>query len=412
VPQLRIEYKIRDKIDFSVLFAVVALIGIGLVAIYSSTYNNPAAKGNFEKQIIFVVISFIVFFIVYSLPTRFFKAAAFPAYLLSILLLLAVMLIGRRVYGAKSWITIGSLGFQPAEFAKIGTILMLAYFLSKPNINLDSLKDIIFALIIGFIPVFLILIEPDLGTSLVFFVIILVMLFWKGISFFGLFLVLSPMFVSISALFGVYYFIGAILIVAASLVFFKKDIFFSGSILGLNLGAGFFADYLYKALSPHQQKRIQTFINPSADPLGAGYNAMQARLAIGSGGFWGKGFMHGNQTQLQFIPEQWTDFIYCVIGEEFGFIGAVLVLSLFLVIFLRLLRLASVSKDEFLSLTLIGIISVYLIHLIINVGMTIGIMPVIGIPLPFVSYGGSFLLVDMIMLGIAANIFRTRKAYT
>jgi rod shape determining protein RodA len=409
---LQIENKITDKIDFGVLFSVLALIAIGLAAIYSSTYNNPAAKGNFDRQIIFVVISFVAFFIVYSLPTRFFKAAVIPTYILSILLLFVVIVIGRRVYGAKSWLIIGSLGFQPAEFAKIGTILMLAYFLSKPNRNLDSLKDIIFSLVIGFIPVFLILIEPDLGTALVFFVIILVMLFWKGISYFGLFLVLSPIVVSISALFGIYYFIGAILIVAASLIFFKKDIFFSGSILALNLGAGFFADYLYKALSPHQQRRIQTFINPTADPLGAGYNAIQAKLAIGSGGFWGKGFMHGSQTQLQFIPEQWTDFIYCVIGEEFGFIGAVIVLSLFLVVFLRLLRLASVTKDEFLSLTLIGIISVYLIHLIINVGMTVGIMPVIGIPLPFVSYGGSFLLVDMIMLGIAANIFRTRKTYS
>lgn len=409
---MRIDYKLRDKFDFVVFFSVLALMTIGLAAIYSSTFNNPAAKGNFEKQLVFVVISVIAFFIVYSLPTRFFKAAALPTYLLSILLLLAVMVIGRRVYGAKSWLLVGSLGFQPAEFAKIGTILMLAYFLSKPNTNLDSLKDIILSLAIGFIPVFLILLEPDLGTSLVFFVIILIMIFWKGISFFGLFLVLSPMFVSISALFGIYYFLAAILIVTASLIFFKKDVFFSGSILAFNLGAGFFADYIFRALSPHQQKRIQTFINPTADPLGAGYNSIQAKLAIGSGGLFGKGFMHGNQTQLQFIPEQWTDFIYCVIGEEFGFIGAVLVLSLFLVIFLRLLRIASVSKDEFLSLTLIGIISVYLIHLIINVGMTLGIMPVIGIPLPFVSYGGSFLLVDMIMLGIAGNIFRTRKNYS
>ena len=181
--------------------------------------------------------------------------------------------------------------------------------------------------------------------------------------------------------------------------------------MALNIGAGFFADYVYKALSPHQQRRIQSFIDPSADPLGAGYNAIQARVAIGSGGLFGKGFLHGNQTQLQFIPEQWTDFIYCVIGEEFGFIGAVVVMFLFLIIFLRILRIASLSKDEFLSLTVMGILAVFVIHFAINIGMTIGIMPVIGIPLPFVSYGGSSLLVNMFMLGIVGNIYRTRKNY-
>jgi len=412
VHQLRIENKISDKIDFPVLFSALILIAVGLAAIYSATYNNPAARGNFDKQIVFAIVSLLVFFIIYFLPPKFLKAVAVPSYLLSILLLLAVLVIGKRIYGARSWLGIDSLGIQPSEFAKIGTILMLANFLSKINTKLDSIMDIIITLAIGLCPVALILLEPDMGTSLVFFVLILVMIFWKGISSFGLFLVLSPLFVAISALFGLDYFIGAVIIVGVLLFFFKKDIFFSGSILAFNLGVGFFADYIFRILSPHQQKRIQTFINPNADPLGAGYNAMQAKLAIGSGGLWGKGFMHGNQTQLQFIPEQWTDFIYCVIGEEFGFIGAVLVLSLFLVILLRLLKLASFTKDEFLSLTLVGIISVYLIHLIINVGMTVGIMPVIGIPLPFVSYGGSSLMVNMIMLGIAANIFRTRKAYT
>jgi rod shape determining protein RodA len=267
------------------------------------------------------------------------------------------------------------------------------------------------ALAVGFIPVVLILMEPDMGTALVFIVLILTMIFWKGISLFGLFVVLSPGFVAISSLFGTYYLFGALIIVLAALFFFKKDIFFSGSIMALNIGAGFFTDYVYKALSPHQQRRIQSFIDPSADPLGAGYNAIQAKVAIGSGGLFGKGFLHGNQTQLQFIPEQWTDFIFCVVGEEFGFFGAIIVMILFLIIFLRIFRVASIAKDEFLSLTLIGILSVFIIHFIINIGMTTGIMPVIGIPLPFVSYGGSSLLVNMFMLGIVGNIYRTRKNY-
>ena len=315
------------------------------------------------------------------------------------------------MYGAKSWLNLGAFGFQPSEFAKIGTILALAAFLSRRNTNIESFSDILMALVIGFIPVILILLEPDMGTALVFVALILTMIFWKGISLFGLFVVLSPGFVAVSSLFGTYYLFGALIIVLAILFFFKKDIFFSGSIMALNIGAGFFADYVYKALSPHQQRRIQSFIDPSADPLGAGYNAIQARVAIGSGGLFGKGFLHGNQTQLQFIPEQWTDFIYCVIGEEFGFIGAVVVMFLFLIIFLRILRIASLSKDEFLSLTVMGILAVFVIHFAINIGMTIGIMPVIGIPLPFVSYGGSSLLVNMFMLGIVGNIYRTRKNY-
>jgi rod shape determining protein RodA len=251
-----------------------------------------------------------------------------------------------------------------------------------------------------------------MGTAIVFIGFILLLIFWKGISLFGLFVVLSPGIVAITALFGFYYFIFALVVVLFLLFLFRKDLFFSGSIFALNLASGFFADYLYNALSPHQQKRIQSFIDPNADPLGAGYNTIQAKVAIGSGGFLGKGFLQGNQTQLQYIPEQWTDFIYCVIGEEFGFIGSIFILILFLILFLRILKIASQTKDEFLSLVLTGILGVYLVHYIINIGMVVGILPIIGIPLPFVSYGGSSLLVNMFMLGIVANVFRTRKNYT
>ena len=409
--RLRIDNKLEDKFDFSLFIAAFILIGIGLAAIYSSTLNNPAASNNFEKQLAWAVISIIIFFIVYSVPVSSFKAITIPSYLLSLILLCVVIVIGRRIYGAKSWLDLGSFGFQPSEFAKIGTILALAAFLSRRNTNIESFFHIIMALIVGFIPVALILLEPDMGTSIVFIGLILTMIFWKGISLFGLFVVLSPGFVALASLFGTYYLFGALIIIAASLFFFKKDIFFSGSILALNIGAGFFTDYVYKALSPHQQRRIQSFIDPSADPLGAGYNALQAKVAIGSGGLLGKGFLHGNQTQLQFIPEQWTDFIYCVIGEEFGFFGAIIVMLLFLIIFLRILRITSIAKDEFLNLTVIGILAVFVIHFVINIGMTIGLVPVIGIPLPFVSYGGSSLLVNMFMLGIVGNIYRTRKNY-
>lgn len=406
---MRIDYKLDDKFDFGLFIPVMLLITIGLMAIYSSTFNHPVASGNFEKQMIWAIVAVLIFFIAFSLPTNSFRYAASPVYFLSVILLIAVLVMGRKVSGAQSWFHLGPVGFQPSEIAKIGTILALAAFLSRRNADIDSFLDIIFALVIGFVPVGLILLEPDLGTSIVFIGMILTLIFWKGISLFSLFVVLSPGFVAVAALFGFYYFISAMVLIVITLFLFKKDIFFSGSIFALNLGAGFFADYVYSILSPHQQKRIQSFMDPMADPLGSGYNAIQSKVAIGSGGLFGKGFTQGNQTQLQFIPEQWTDFIYCVIGEEFGFFGSIFVITLFLFLFIRLLKIASAAKDEFLSLVLIGILSVYFIHFLINIGMTVGILPVIGIPLPFVSYGGSSLLVNFFMLGIAANIYRTRK---
>lgn len=409
---MRIDYKLQDKFDLWLIIPATMLICIGLAAIYSSTINHPAVHGNFQRQLTWGIVSLIIFFITYSFPTNSFKYIGISTYIFSILLLMAVLVIGRKVSGAKSWLYFGGIGFQPSEFAKIGTIFATAAFLSRSNSSIDSIKDIVIALVIGLLPVGLILLEPDMGTSLTFLGLILVLLFWKGISLFGLFVVLTPGFVALSSLFGIYYFIVALVIVLIVLLLFQKDILTSGSILALNLGAGFLTDIAFRALSPHQQTRIQSFIDPGADPLGAGYNAIQAKVAIGSGGIFGKGFLSGNQTQLQFIPEQWTDFIFCVIGEEFGFIGSLLVLGLFMVVILRILKIATSAKDEFLSLVLIGILVIYFVHLIINIGMVVGIMPIIGIPLPFVSYGGSSLVVNMFLLGIAANIYRTRKNYT
>ena len=401
---MRIDYKLSDKFDFGIFIPALLLIVIGLTAIYSSTFNHPTMSGNFNRQLVFSIAAIIIFFITYSLPTNSFRTITIPTYLLSLLLLVVVMVIGRKVSGARSWLDLGPFGFQPSEFGKIGTVLAMSAYLSRKNTDIDSFKDILLSLGIGFIPVMLILLEPDMGTAIVFLGTILILIFWKGISLFGLFIVLSPGFVAIAAIFGFYYFLASLILVLVVLMLFRKDIFFSGSIFALNLAAGFFTDYLYNALSPHQQKRIQSFIDPNTDPLGAGYNTIQAKVAIGSGGLFGKGFLQGNQTQLQYIPEQWTDFIYCVIGEEFGFIGSIIVLILFLYLFLRILKIASTTKDEFLSLTIIGILSVYIIHYLINIGMVVGILPVIGIPLPFVSYGGSSLLVNMFMLGIIANV--------
>ena len=203
---LRIDYKLEDKFDLGLFFSFLILFIIGLAAIYSSTLHNHAASGNFEKQVFWGLTGLLVFFIVYYLPTTAFRRIAVPSYLLSLFFLIIVLIIGRRIAGQRSWFGFGSFGFQPSEFAKIGTILGLAYFMSRKNVNIESFKDIFISLGIGLLPVGLIFLEPDMGTSFVFFALILVMLFWKGISLFGLFVVLSPAIVALSSLFGPIYF--------------------------------------------------------------------------------------------------------------------------------------------------------------------------------------------------------------
>ncbi len=409
--ELRIDYNLKDKLDLYVFIPVVSLILLGLISIYSATYANTLAQSNFEKQLYFVLAAILIFLIVHFLPTNTFKVISIPSYIFSILLLILVLIIGKKVSGSKSWIGFGIFSFQPSEFAKIATILMLSNFLSRNNTEINSFRDILFALAIGFTPVFLILLEPDMGSSLVYMFLILVLLFKKGISLFWLIVVISPAMTAISAIFGLTTFIVTLIFLLGVLFYLNKDLFLNSSVLALNLAAGFFADYVFNLLSPHQQARILSFLDPFSDPLGTGYNSIQSMVAVGSGGLFGKGFMNGNQTQLQYIPEQWTDFIFCSISEEFGFIGSTLVIILFLVLLIRILKNSSQTKDEFLSLTQVGIFSVLFIHFFINVGMVIGLVPIIGVPLPFVSYGGSSLITNVIMISIVTNIYRTRKNY-
>ena len=343
---MRINYNPQDKFDLILFVPVIGLIIMGLLAIYSSTINQPAASGNFQRQLVAAFFSIMVFFFIYFLPQQSVRLLSLPSYLFSILLLIAVIILGKTVYGAKSWVSIGPIGFQPSEFAKIGMILYLSYWLNIERKDINNLKQIGGALLIGIIPVLLILMEPDLGTAIVYVAIVLAVIFWSGINLFGIFVVLSPGISLTASMFGTVPFIIELLLIITALYLFKKDLFNGAAIFAVNLASGFIFDYGFRLLRFHQQKRILTFINPNSDPLGAGYNALQAKVAIGSGGFFGKGFLHGNQTQLRFIPEQWTDFIYCVIGEEFGFIGSVFVIILYLIIFIRLLQLASTIKDR------------------------------------------------------------------
>lgn len=409
---MRIDYNIQDRFDFSIFLPVLGLMIIGLVAIYSATYNHPTAGGNFEKQLFWTFISLSAILIIYFLPPHLFRLLSMPGYIASIFFLILVLLVGKKVYGAQSWLPIGAFGFQPSEIGKIGVILFLAKFIDNRQRDINSVKDLSFALLISVVPIMLILMQPDMGTAIVYVFITLSVIYWSGISLFSLFVVLSPGLITFASIFGTYTFLAALLMILVGLIAFKRNLFTSASIFVANVAAGFFFDFAFNLLKPHQQKRIESFIDPSADPLGSGYNALQAKVAIGSGGLVGKGFLEGNQTQLRFIPEQWTDFIFCVIGEEFGFIGSILTIILFMILFLRLLNLTQYTKNLFSSVVLIGILSYFFIHFSINVGMNIGVAPVIGVPLPFVSYGGTSLLVNSIMIGIVLNIYRNRKYHT
>lgn len=409
---MKINYKLQDQFDLAIFIPVVLLIGSGLLAIYSSTLNLPHAHGDFYKQILFVVISLVLFLVAYSIPLQTIKIAVIPFYGIGIFFLVAVLFFGKTVYGAKSWFGIGGFGFQPSELAKGGTILMLAYWLTNKIRDINNFKDLTIALGIGLVPIVLIMLEPDMGTSIVFGLITLVMVFWSGLSLFGIFVVLSPLVIIFISLFGNIAFIIGLLFIIAALFFFKRDLFNSITVFVINLGSGFFFDYIFRVLKPHQQKRIESFLDPMADPLGAGYNALQAKVAIGSGGLYGKGFLNGNQTQLRFIPKQWTDFIYSVIGEEFGFIGSVAVVILFAIVFIRMLNIANLAKDKFSALVVVGVLTLLFAHFALNVGMDIGITPVIGLPLPFLSYGGSSLMINMLLVGIVLNIYRNRKLHT
>ncbi|MCF8260543.1 MAG: rod shape-determining protein RodA [Melioribacteraceae bacterium] len=406
---MKIEYKLQDKFDVISFASVCLLIAMGIVAIFSATVNHPTASGNAERQLVWAGVSVIVFFFIYFLPHRTFRLLAVPAYLSSLILLIVVIFAGKVVYGAKSWLALGPFGFQPSEFGKIGLILFLAYWLTHKKRNINNFTDISSTILIGSIPVLLILLEPDLGTAIVYIAVTVFMLFWGGINLFGLFVVVSPGLVVFASLFGTAPLLVALGFILIGLYYFKRNLFTSASVFVANISAAFLFDYALRLLQPHQQRRIASFLDPTADPLGSGYNAMQAKVAIGSGGLLGKGFLEGNQTQLRFIPEQWTDFIYCVIGEEFGFIGSFLTITLFIIVFIRLLDIAYSSKDEFGSAIVIGTLSLYFIHFVINIGMNIGIAPVIGLPLPFLSYGGSSLLVNFMLLGIVFNIYRNRK---
>ncbi|MCS7229801.1 MAG: rod shape-determining protein RodA [Candidatus Kryptonium sp.] len=400
---------IGDKIDFKILLPLLILLLVSVLSIYSAT-KLPGQYSIFLKHVLWIISGIFIAVFFYFFPVQRLLSLSVLLYIISLAFLVIVIFIGKKVSGSASWIQIGKFQFQPSEFAKFTTILILAYFLSKRNVRADNPVTLIVAGILTFIPFFLTILQPDFGTAIVFGAIFLGIMFWAEVPVFWLLLLLAPVVLIIASFFSIKVFIAASILITILFLLMRKPFVLTFMIVAMNLMIGLTSEHIYhKVLKPHQQKRISTFLNPAKDPLGAGYNVIQSKIAIGSGGLIGKGFMKGTQTQLRFVPAQWTDFIFCVPAEEFGFVGSVTILLLYLILLWRVINLATLIKQRFASLVAIGIFSTWFFHIMVNIGMTLGLSPVIGIWLPFLSYGGSAMWVNMAMAGLLMNFYANRR---
>lgn len=359
--------------DYILLFCVIALLIIGVIGIYSAGYHTTINKDEYIKQMIWIGVSFLLMIMIWAIDYRIFDIAGYLLYFLNFVLL-CVVLFMPSLMGASSWFNLGGFLYQPSEPMKIGVILCAAKLISlyQTSLREKKKKSIFFMIAIFFtyfLPVVLILMQPDFGTAMVFFMIAIFMLFKAGIPY-------------------KYILIGIILLVIMVPLVYH---------FGLN---------------DIQKQRILVFLNPNLDPLGSGYNAIQSQIAIGSGMLTGNGLLQGAQTQYGYLPIKSTDFIFSVLSEEFGFILSVTILVLYTVLIIRLILISKNTKDEFASLIVIGIAGMFSFHYIENVGMTIGLLPITGVPLPFLSYGGSSLITNMMTIAIALNISARKRKTT
>lgn len=401
----------KEYFDRTIFFCVLSLVGIGLLSIYSATFDAYEGR-DFYRQLMWVGVGFVSMITMMLMPLRWLQRNALRIFFSSLTLLVLVLVAGKRVYGSQSWLGFAGLGIQPSEFVKISTMLALASFLSQSDVKATDLKDLVKASAILALPIGLIMLQPDFGTSLTFLAMFIPVLYWAGASKFLIIIIIAPAFVAAASIFGTTPFLIVLVLLGIGLYMLRdENRFFATLVFGVNVVIGFFVQIVYNKLPLYQQKRIATFLDPNNDPLGAGYNVIQAKVAIGSGGLIGKGFMRGTQTQLSFIPKQWTDFIFCVPGEEFGLLGGIVVLGLFAILLFHAVRLASIAKNKFGSLLAIGFTSLFAFHVFVNIGMSVGLMPVIGIPLPFLSYGGSSLVSYMMVAGLMMNVYANRKEY-
>lgn len=386
---------------------VLSLFGIAMVYSAGQTDVPTAVAKLYRQQSVWFVIGLGAAYLVSRASVRFLDWVTVPAYTVSIVLLFLLLFIGAGAGTAastKSWLAIGGVRLgQPSELAKIAVVLMLARILAARREAPRSLIDLWQPALAVFVPWVLIMRQPDLGTGIVFVGIFFAMLFWAGASWQLLVLVASPV-VSLILAFSTGLW-GAWFIVLIALVLWYKPYLVEGvAVVLANVVTGVVAPVLWDKLNPYQQKRLLVFLDPSTDPQASGYHVIQSQVAIGSGGWLGKGFTLGSQKRLAFLPAQHTDFIFPVVGEELGFLGVTIALGLFLFLLQRSVRIAARSPDPFPSLVAFGLASAWFVHILVNVGMTLNLMPITGIPLPFFSYGGSFMLMCWLSVGILGRI--------
>ncbi len=424
--------------DFILLAATLMIIIIGVLFIYSSGVSFAGARlsDEFIKQLIWAASGLLLMIGVILIDYHRLRSLAVYFYGLTVLLLLITPFVGNEVHGARSWLGIGEFGIQPSEFAKITTILMLAGYLSGIGKGVRELPHLLLGLAIVVLPVGLILLQPDMGTALVFIPIFLFMAFAAGARLRHLlYLVIAGVLMIVLAVLPGYekWIVGREASIVAALTSFDMAKYLIAALLVITLLSawgywGFKRKYFYwilyvgslllvsnlgallvvRALRDYQIMRFIVFLSPRVDPQGAGWNLIQSVTAVGSGGFFGKGFLQGTQSHYQFLPQQSTDFIFSILAEEWGFIGGFLVFALFLIILLRGIRIMYIARDDFALYIGAGVVGMIFFHVVVNIGMAMGIMPITGIPLFFLSYGGSSLWTGLLGIGLLLNIYFRR----
>ena len=405
--------------DRWIFSAWVLLCLISLAVLWSVTepiqgpyeqLDPVVAKGIFFRQVFWMVISFAALIVAARVPLRYLDNIAIPLFFFTVLLLVLILLVGPRIGGARRWLVIGPIHLQPSELAKVTFILVTANILGRAVEEGRGLVAGLISFLVMVVPMFLILREPDLGTSLVFLAIWVGMVFWFG---FPATLLLGAASAVLSAVimfysesvareawpWGLY-----VLLILVVLYFIRLSILSKVVLLAINIGFGVGIPFFWDKLQGYQQERILTFFDPGRDAYGSGYQAIQSKVAIGSGGLFGTHYLQGTQKGLAFLPERHTDFIFSVVGEELGFFGAAALLGLFLVIIFRGLDYGASARRPFGRFVAVGVVTYFTFHVVVNVAITTGMLPVTGLPLPLISYGGSNLLVSSLMLGLLLNV--------
>lgn len=412
---MRAERGVYKNVDWMTIILYLALVFFGWLSIYAANYNPDAPNSIFDfsafhgKQLLWITVAFLMIAIILLLDFKLIYHLAYPIYAVSILSLIGVLFFGVTINDSHSWYAIGGFRIQPAEFSKLATALAVAKYIDEKSPKYDFSKKTLILFVIAFLAPFIILLQNETGSALVFSCFIVVF-FIDGLNVFIPFtgIVLVILFVLALIFEPIYIVIGLFLLMIGTIFLVKRTpmsvlrvVFFYFLSAGIVFGSHYF---VYNVLQEHQQRRIETFLNPENDPQGAGYQVIKSKTAIGAGGLYGKGYLNGDLTQLEFVPEQHTDFIFCTIGEERGFLGTTFLVVLYITFLLRIGVVANRQKSKFASIYGFGVMSILFFHMVVNVGMTIGLFPIIGIPLPFISYGGSSLWAFTLLLSLLIKL--------